>query len=153
MTPGGTLGDYVAFYFTPRSPMLLNIKTGVNVSRVPMSEIVIFVSSLHTLREQDVPFLFTDSHAYLGTAQFFTDLADLQRLDWAILRASDFAYSVDDPGKKQRYEAEALVHRHMPLSAMNGIVCHGEAECGRIGREVTQRGLDVKVVAKPGWYF
>lgn len=26
--PGGTLGDYVPFYFGPLSPMLLNIKTG-----------------------------------------------------------------------------------------------------------------------------
>lgn len=26
--PGGTLSDYVPFYFTPYSPMLYNIKTG-----------------------------------------------------------------------------------------------------------------------------
>ena len=26
--PSGTLADYVPFYFTPKSPMLLNIKTG-----------------------------------------------------------------------------------------------------------------------------
>jgi ssDNA thymidine ADP-ribosyltransferase, DarT len=29
--PGGTLGDYVPFYFTPYSPMLYNIKTGYGV--------------------------------------------------------------------------------------------------------------------------
>lgn len=28
LPPGGTLSDYVPFYFTPKSPMLLNIKTG-----------------------------------------------------------------------------------------------------------------------------
>ena len=28
VAPGGTLSDYVPFYFTPFSPMLLNIKTG-----------------------------------------------------------------------------------------------------------------------------
>ena len=26
--PGGTLSDYIPFYFTPFSPMLFNIKTG-----------------------------------------------------------------------------------------------------------------------------
>jgi hypothetical protein len=28
--PGGVLSDYIPFYFTPHSPMLLNIKTGHN---------------------------------------------------------------------------------------------------------------------------
>ncbi len=26
--PGGTLSDYIPFYFTPHTPMLFNIKTG-----------------------------------------------------------------------------------------------------------------------------
>jgi hypothetical protein len=44
--PGGTLSDYVPFYFTPHSPMLLNIKTGYGgMRKTPMSDIVILVSS------------------------------------------------------------------------------------------------------------
>jgi len=47
IAPYGTLGDYVPFYFTPWSPMLLNIKTGRNgVIQRPNREIAIFVSSL-----------------------------------------------------------------------------------------------------------
>jgi len=30
IAPKGTLADYVPFYFTPKSPMLFNIKTGYN---------------------------------------------------------------------------------------------------------------------------
>ena len=48
--PGGTLSDYVPFYFTPYSPMLFNIKTGRNVAAVPNAEIVVLVSSLPKLR-------------------------------------------------------------------------------------------------------
>ena len=44
--PGGTLSDYVPFYFTHHSPMLYNIKTGYNgIMMTPMSEIVILVTS------------------------------------------------------------------------------------------------------------
>lgn len=46
--PGGTLADYIPFYFTPCSPMLYNIKTGHgNIRQRRNEEIVILVSSLH----------------------------------------------------------------------------------------------------------
>ena len=44
--PGGMLSDYVPFYFTPHSPMLLNIKTGVHVQRRPMQDIVIMAKTV-----------------------------------------------------------------------------------------------------------
>src|SRR5262245_11761597 len=48
--PGGSLSDYVPFYFTPATPMLLNIKTGYNgVPRTAMADIAILVSSVHKL--------------------------------------------------------------------------------------------------------
>ena len=61
--PGGTLSDYVPFYFTPRSMMAFNIHTGRNVRQWDNAEIIILVTSLPHLREQGVPFLITDKHA------------------------------------------------------------------------------------------
>jgi len=47
MPPGGTLADYVPFYFTPKSPMLLNIHTGYGgIHRRGNNEIVILVTAL-----------------------------------------------------------------------------------------------------------
>jgi len=67
--PGGTLSDYIPFYFTPCSPMLFNIKTGHNgMKQTPMPEIALLVSSLHKLADQGISFVFTDRHAYLRTA-------------------------------------------------------------------------------------
>lgn len=37
MAPGGTLSDYVPFYFTPFSPMLYNIKPGMALGSVEMT--------------------------------------------------------------------------------------------------------------------
>src|SRR3954466_10875814 len=43
--PGGTLSDYVPFYFTPFSPMLLNITTGWGgITKRRNEEIVVLVS-------------------------------------------------------------------------------------------------------------
>lgn len=52
--PGGTLSDYVPFYFTPFSVMMFNIHTGYNVRQVPNEEIVILVSSMHKVAELDL---------------------------------------------------------------------------------------------------
>src|SRR5882724_5953360 len=63
--PGGTLSDYVPFYFTPCSIMMYKIKTGHGgITKQNHQDIVIFVSSIHRLRELGVPFLFTNQHAY-----------------------------------------------------------------------------------------
>jgi len=85
--PGGTLSDYVPFYFTPLSVMLLNIKTGYRgIQRRCNDEIAILVCSLPKLDQNGITFVFTGRHARLATAEFFGDLADLNRIDWAILR-------------------------------------------------------------------
>ncbi len=76
IAPGGVLSDYIPFYFTPHSPMLYNIKTGYQgLAKRPMSDIVIVISSLPSLVRMGIPFVFTDRHAYLQMASFFSDLA------------------------------------------------------------------------------
>ena len=72
IAPAGTLNDYVPFYFTPFSVMMKNIHSGWGgVKQRSNEEIVILVSSLHHVQEQELPFLFTDMHAYYSYANFF----------------------------------------------------------------------------------
>jgi hypothetical protein len=79
--PGGTLSDYVPFYFTPHSPMLLNISTGWGgIEKRSNDEIVIFVSSLPQLHKCGVKFIHTDRHANLLTAQFFAGTASIDQM-------------------------------------------------------------------------
>src|ERR1700730_1341437 len=156
IAPGGTLSDYIPFYFTPCSPMLLNIKTGVQgVVQLPMSEIVILVSSLHRVSAHVVAFFSTDRRFFLQMSRLFLSsrLEDLDRLDGPNLRARDFRRSPDDPGKIEKYQAEALIHRHLPASALLGLACHGTAQREALEALLVQRGLALKVVARPGWYF
>ena len=152
--PGGTLSDYIPFYFTPFSMMMYNIKTGFGgIRQFPNSEIVIMVSSLRGLAERGVVAVFSDRHAYLQTAQFFTSLEDLDKIDWGILQRRDFKKDVDDPEKTARYQAEALVHRHLPVDHLEGIVCWSQKEQRILERQREEAGLELKVLAQPNWYF
>ncbi len=152
--PGGTLSDYVPFYFTPYSPMLLNIKTGYSgVKQRPMHEIVILVAYFRTLSEHGVTAVFTERHAYLAAAEFLSDLGELDRIDWAILRNRDFKRDPNDFGKVERYQAEALIHQHLPVAALAGIVCHGEEQKARLLAMLCDVGATMKIVVNPNWYF
>ena len=152
--PAGTLSDYVPFYFTPFSIMMFNIKTGYGgIQKVPNDDIVILISSLHHLSRQGVPFIFTNQHAYPAVAEYFTDLAHVGRIDWPLLQSRNFKHDPDDPGKKERYQAEALVWKHMPISGLLGVCCHTVAVAADIKAKLDQRGLDLKTVTKSGWYF
>jgi hypothetical protein len=152
--PGGTLSDYVPFYFTPRSPMARNINSGRNgVQQRENEEILVLVSSLFHLQDLGLDFLFTDQHAYTKTAQFYSDLERLDIIDWDLLRASDFRRDNDDLGKFERYQAEALVHEHVPITGLLGIGCCNAHEADIQRARVAAAGVDMTVVARPEWYF
>lgn len=151
--PGGTLSDYVPFYFTPFSIMMYNIHTGYNVPKVPNDEILILVSSLFKISELDIPFVFTKQHAFLKTSEFFSRQEDLIKIDWPLLNSRDFRHDPDDPGKKERYQAEALIWKHVPLAAVLGICCYTAETEAWVKSELAQRGLDMKTSIQRNWYF
>lgn len=153
LAPGGTLSDYVPFYFTPHSIMMCNIHTGYNVRKRPNDEIVIFVTSMHRIAKRNHTFLFTNQHAYAAGTDFYNDLKDLKEIDWALLRRRDFRTDDADPGKQLRYQAEALVHRHVPLDSLLGIACDSEATKKKLAGLVSKTDVTLDVKALPDWYF
>lgn len=154
LPPYGYLNDYVPFYFTPFSVMMRNIHTGWGgVKQRPNEEILILVSTLHHISSQNLPFLFTDSHAYYQWANYYQSLSDLDKIDWPLLQSRNFKRDIENPANFERYQAEALIHSHCPINGLLGIVCYTEALKGTIEQEVSSRALKLTVHARPNWYF
>lgn len=152
--PGGSLSDYIPFYFTPFSPMAFNIKTGHGVAAVPPRDIVILVASLRRLADEpEVRFVYTDRHAVLATAAFHESLDRLHCVDWARLRARDFRRDNEDLEKVERYQAEALIYRHLPIDMLEVIVCNRREETVKTRALVDTLGADVKVSHSATLYF
>lgn len=106
---------------------------------------------MYRLRENGIQFVFTDRHAYLKAAQFSTDLEDLDWIIWPALQARDFRK--DDADKFEKYQAEALVYRHVPVKALLGIVCYSDDVKAAILTETSKHQVTIKVVAQPKWYL
>jgi hypothetical protein len=114
---------------------------------------VILVSSMHRIARQGRAFVFTDMHAYYQWATFYSDLADLNKIDWGLLQRRDFRRDPDDPAKFERYQAEALIHQHCPVDGLIGIMCYTERLQQSIAQQIHSRGLNLQVHARSGWYF
>lgn len=153
IAPGGTLADYVPFYFTPFSVMMKNIHSGWGVPQRSNEEIIILVSSLSHVQSLNLPFVFTNAHAYPDWTNYYNDLAQLSEIDWDILQRRDFKRDADDPQKMERYQAEALVFQHVPISGILGIMCYTERSKQEIEQQTQSRALDLSVFARPRWYF
>jgi len=113
---GGTLHDYVPFYFAPRSPMLYTINQG-NVSdhSEGQTPVVHLAASAQAIRAAGHSFVFTDGHGTMQITQFFDNLADLDKVDWQIMKAKYWKDIDIDNDRKRRRQAEFLVHEVFPL--------------------------------------
>ena len=153
ISPSGTLADYVPFYFTPFSVMMKNIHSGRGVQQRHNEEIVILVSSLHHVASLGLPFVFTNAHAYPDWTDYYSDLTQLNEIDWNMLQRRDFKRDPDDPRKMERYQAEALIFQHLPIQGILGIMCYTEILKQQIERTILSKDLKFPIFARPGWYF
>ena len=55
--------------------------------------------------------------------------------------------------KKELKQAEFLVHQHVPVQAILGIVAYNQNVATFVQNEVAQAGLNLQVVVKPEYYY
>lgn len=114
---------------------------------------MILVSNLHHVHSIGLPFLFTNAHAYPNWTNYYSNLAQLYNIDWDILQRRDFKRDPDDLRKMERYQAEALIFKHLPINGILGIVCYTEQLKHDIEQQVQDRNLMLEVYARTKWYF
>lgn len=152
--PGGTLADYVPFYFWYRSPMLYVIHKGNDpeVIPTPQQEIVYLVSSFEALQANSCRFVFTDRHAKLEYARFFTNPSDISKLNWELIKTDLWGrqYGAE---RKEMKQAECLVLRHVPVAAIMGIAVSNEETARLVSRYLSDSGLEIPVKVKANFYF
>lgn len=146
--PFGVLGDYVPFYFAPKSPMLFAIEKGNDPEVVGKVEnIVYLVSTVESARQFDRKFVFTDRNAKLEYAIFDNKIDNLKELPWDVIRSDQWGrqYGVD---RREMKQAEFLVKDSLPVGALIGIGCKTEAVQSIVNEYLAQRNIDIKTKIK-----
>ena len=53
----------------------------------------------------------------------------------------------------ERYQAEALVYKNVPLESIKGIIAYGRREVDAIETIIKEKGLEMTVHQRESWYF
>jgi len=154
----GTLADYVPFYFAPRSPMLFAITRGlVSAEAARTDQIVYLVSSTQSLREAGLTVVASNRHAELDYAEMSDLDGDLDYdgfVDWPLMTARYWNNTPDDPDRKERRQAECLVHPRVPWQAIEGVATKTEQARSQVALVLgTVAVQPARVAVRAEWYF
>lgn len=154
--PGGTVHDYVSFYFGYLSPMLFQLHTGRVEGYDEGQEPLIYLSSTaQAVRDSGTGFVFSDGHGIAAYTQWYDDLADLDRVDWDMVYQRYWADNVDDMDRQRRKQAEFLVHRFCGWPLIREIAVINQRMKERVEAILADFPADLSrpVQVRPAWYY
>jgi ssDNA thymidine ADP-ribosyltransferase, DarT len=155
VSTGGVLGDFVPFYFAPRSPMLLKLATGrvANYSG-GQDPLVFWVIDIDQVMASGRTCLATDGHPVARLSRFLEDRQSIEDgVDWEVM-ALDFWNDTDADGdRERRRQAEFLVHSSLDLRLTLGVGVRNQAVVDAVNDKFLAAGRDLPVHVRPKFYY
>ena len=154
--PGTTVGEYVPFYFCPRSIMLyilyranhpeLTYRGGQQTIvhlEVDLNEAIKWAEA------RQEPWAFTDRNAGAYFVQFYNRQTDLNRIDWNAVAATDFR----EPQIKDGKQAEFLSYATFPWTLIRKIGTIDPVMANQVREAISGTSHQPTVKVQRGWYF
>ena len=153
---GTKVGDYVPFYFCPRSVMLFVIHRANHPELTyqgGQEPIVHLEADLHAVirwaEANGRPWAFSTSNAGAYYAEFRSRTDDLERLDWGAIAARDFRAAE----VKERKQAEFLLYERFPFELVDRIGVRSSTVQARAAMAIAGAGHRPVIEVLPEWYF
>jgi hypothetical protein len=163
---GGTIHDYVPFYFAPRSPMLMAINGGrVAGCALRQGDVVHFETTVPRVAALNKPTIFYDRNATLAYSVAYTDLSKIPTvIAWNLITEAPqldgyckwWQNRKDPPqysDRMERRQAEFLVKHQVPLSAMTRIGVLDAQRQSQVQHILNNANVNLSVQVMPDWYF
>lgn len=156
--PRRTVAEHVPFYFAPRSPMMYSIFKG----NVPSygdgtTKLVYLLSSLERLHDLGYSPILTDRNAALAYAEYREfdpeDPIDDDFIDWPLMGETYWNNTLENPQRRERRMAEALVPERIAWDAITGIATKSDLVADEVRGLLAASQSSVAVSVRPHWYF
>ena len=154
--PGTMVGQYVPFYFCPRSVMLYILHMG-NLQDLAyhggQRPIVHIRADLHAVLEwariQRKRWAFSKGNAGARYADFSTDPSMLDNLDWEAIQRTDWR----DPDIKEAKQAEFLVEESFPWALVEIIGAMDTGIAKQVADVIDEADHQPRIEVEPTWYY
>lgn len=142
------VGEFVPFYFCPRSPMLYTINRG-NTGRPCGCQrtIIHLVSTIAVGIELGREWAISDGNAGAFHTVFYSDINALRNLDWKAIHATIWK------GQTHKKQAEFLVADFFPWSAIRRIGCHNSTVAKQVADMLRNQEQAPLVKVRSEWYY
>ena len=145
------VGEFVPFYFCPKSPMLYTINRG-NTGHPAgcQKSIVYLVSYVQRAFDLGQQWAVSDGNAGAAYTTFSNDAGAIERVNWEIVKSNSWG---NDRTRMHTKSTELLVADFFPITSLVGVACQNEiiANEARAALAARAAGIEVKVI--PQWYF
>jgi hypothetical protein len=142
------VGEFVPFYYCPRSPMLYVVNRG-STGRDPGCQKIILhlVSNVAAGMSLNRDWAISDGNAGAGYPSFYADLDEgIGAVDWEAVAATDWR------GITNQKSAEFLVADFFPWIAIESIGCHDSKIAEKVRSILSSSKHQPSVHVRPTWY-
>lgn len=154
--PGTTVGQYVPFYFCPRSIMLYILRMGNHPEvsyRGGQQPMLHLQADFHQVIDwanlNAVPWAFSSGNAGSYLTRFYKDPAQLREIDWDAVTAKDFR----DAKIKEGKQAEFLMFDVFPWKLIEKVGTIDSTIATRARTTLAIAGHQPIIAIEPTWYF
>lgn len=142
------VGEFVPFYFCPRSPMLFVVNQGRTGRPAGCQDrIVHLVSTVAVGMASGKEWAISSGNAGANHASFRAELEALDELDWESIQATQWQ------GRTHPKSAEFLVGDFFPWTGIRGIACLNSKVANEVTSMLKQAVHQPKVAVKRDWYY
>ena len=154
--PGTKVGQYVPFFYCPRSIMLYILYRGnhddidYRDGQEPIIHLVADLdASIQWATANDVPWALSPTNAGARYATFFNQRDDFSQIDWQAVANRDFR----DPAVKEAKQAEFLMFEWFPWTLVERIGVFDQNVERLVSNHLSLAPHRPPVRVENGWYF
>jgi len=154
--PGTKVGEYVPFYFCPRSIMLYILCRGnhPDITYQGGQQPIIHLeanleAAIQWAEAKPIPWAFSDGNAGAYITQFYNQRADLNQINWSAIASTDFR----DSQIKDQKQAEFLTFGTFPWTLIHKIGTINKTMAAQIEEAIEGIPHQPIIEVKRDWYF